>query len=235
VITAAALVPHPPLLLRELGGAHDPVPDLRAAALAAVRDLVADADTVAVVGGADVSRGWDPGAGADVRRFGTTAARPSRGALPLSLGVGVRLLGDAGWTGPVVADSLAWDERRPVIESLAGRLADRRDRTAVLVLGDGGARRGERAPGYLDERAFPFDEAVAKALADGEAGALVDLDTDLAAELMVLGRAAFRFLGVLAQTQPARPDASLAFRDDPFGVDYLVATWRFRPGRGTGA
>jgi len=227
VIAGAVLVPHPPLLLRELGGAHDPVPDLRAAAGAAVRDLVRDVDVVAVVGGADVTRGWDPAAGADVRPFGTTSARPAGAVLPLSLGVGARLLAEAGWTGPVQPHAVAWDADRTVLDDLAGELTRRDARVGVLVLGDGSARRGERAPGYLDERAFAFDDAVAKALADGEATELADLDTDLAAELMVLGASAFRVLGLLALRQPSRPDSTVTFRDDPFGVDYVVATWRF--------
>ena len=227
MIAAAVLVPHPPLLLRELGGTHDPVPDLRAAARAAVRDLVRDVDVVAVVGGADVTRGWDPAAGAAVRAFGTTSARPAGEALPLSLGVGARLLAEAGWTGPVALHAVAWDADRAVLDDLAGALTGQDARVGVLVLGDGSARRGEKAPGYLDERAFPFDDAVAKALADGEATELADLDAELAAELMVLGAAAFRFLGLLGLRQASRPDATLTFRDDPFGVDYLVATWRF--------
>ena len=227
MIAAAVLVPHPPVLLRELGGTDDPVPDLRSAALAAVRDLVRDVDAVVVVGGSDVGRAWDPAAGADVRRFGTTSAPRPDAALPPSLGVGVRLLADAGWTGPVLTHAVAWDADRATLDDLAGDVAGRDGRVGVQVLGDGSARRGEKAPGYLDERAFPFDDAVAKALADGEAAELADLDSDLAAELMVLGASAFRFLGLLALRQSARPDAAVTYHDDPFGVDYVVATWRF--------
>ena len=239
MISAAALVPHPPLLLRELGGAQDPVADLRAACLATVRAVVAGAERVAVVGGADTARRWDPTAEVDVRRFGAARPRPAGASpppspppspplsLPLSLGVGVRLLAEAGWGGPVVAHSLAWDADGAALEALAVELAAAPGRTAVVVLGDGSARRGERAPGYLDERAFPFDDAVAKALADGEAAEIAALDAGLARELMVTGATAFRFLGVLGRQQERRPEAALTFRDDPFGVSYLAATWLF--------
>lgn len=227
MITAAALVPHPPLLLRELGGSQDPVADLRAACLAAVAAMVADAGTVAVIGGAGTTRQWDPGTDVDVHRFGTGGAPSARPSLPLSLGVGVRLLEDAGWDGPVTTHSLVWDADVDVLGGLAAELGAAPARTAVLVLGDGSARRGEKAPGYLDERAFPFDDAVAKALADGEAAELAGLDTGMAHELMVLGATGFRFLGVLGEQQARRPEAVLRFRDDPFGVSYLVATWRF--------
>ena len=227
MITAAGLVPHPPLLLRELGGARDPVGDLRAACLATVRDLLTQAETLAVVGGAAGTRRWDPAAGIDVRRFGTCAPRSSGPSLPLSVGVGVRLLGQAGWDGPVVAHSLAPDVSADALDRLAADLGAGPGRTAVLVLGDGSARRGEKAPGYLDERAFPLDDAVAKALADGEAAELAALDVQLADELMVLGASALRFLGALALRQPRRPAATLTYRGDPFGVTYLTATWRF--------
>ncbi len=97
----------------------------------------------------------------------------------------------------------------------------------MLLLGDGSARRSERAPGYLDERAFSFDDDIAKALADGDATALAQLDVGLAAELMTHGAAAFRLLGLLAQGEPEAPRAVLGYRDDPFGVSYFVATWTF--------
>jgi hypothetical protein len=229
VIVAAALVPHPPLLLRELGGGTDPVPDLRAAAVGAVRDLVRDADEVVVVGPADASATWDPGSPVDVRRFGGTAERVA-GGLPLSLGVGRRLLDEVGWEGPVELRSIGWDDEH--LDGLVAELVSRPARTALLVLGDGSARRGETAPGYVDERAFPFDDALAKALADADAEALRDLDTDLAADLMVLGRRSFRLLGAVALAHGGSVDATLSYRDDPFGVTYLVASWTFTPSAG---
>ncbi len=227
MITAVALCPHPPLLLRELGGAADPVADLRAAAVAAVRAVTAGADSVVVVGPADAAGDWDPATPADVRRFGTTAA-PTRSGLPLSLAVGARLLAEAGWGGRVVLRATGWDASADELEHLASALREGDRRTALLVLGDGSARRGEKAPGYLDDRAFPFDDALAKALADGDAVALRDLDADLARDLMVLGRTPLRLLGTVAagSAGAGAVDADLTYRDDPFGVTYLVATWR---------
>jgi hypothetical protein len=224
VIVAAALVPHPPLLLRELGGGTDPVADLRASAEQVVRDLVGGADEVLVVGPADASATWDAATPIDVRRFGGAGERVRLG-LPLSLGVGRRLLDEAGWDGPVELRSIGWDDEQ--LDGLVAELVSRPARTALLVLGDGSARRGETAPGYLDDRAFGFDDALAKALADGDAEALRDLDTDLGADLMVLGRSSFRLLGAVALAQGSLVDATLSYRDDPFGVTYLVAQWTF--------
>jgi hypothetical protein len=225
VISAAVLCPHPPLLLRELGGLQDPVAALRGAALDAVREATAGATGVVVVGGHDAAGSFDAGLPVDVRRFGTTGSPPQRPGLPLSLGVGKRLLEDAGWAGPVELVAVTWQAEQGDVEALAEDLAGRADATVLLLLGDGSARRGDTAPGYVDERAFGFDDSLAEALAAGDAPALRDLDTALAEELMVLGGTSLRVLGALAVRQSSTPRAALTYRDDPFGVSYLVATW----------
>ena len=222
-----ALCPHPPLLLRELCGAVDSVPDLRAACRDAVADLVArQPGEVVVVGAAHRSGPLDAGAAVDVRRYGTTGPRTAAGtgpALPQSLGIGARLLQEAGWTGPASFHAVARDAAQRDLEQLADQLLGRPD-AAVLLLGDGSARRGEKAPGFLDERAFGLDGAIADALATGDAATLLDLDTVLAAELRVDGRSVFRLLGLLGERcGPVRP--RLTHRDDPYGVSYLVARW----------
>lgn len=220
-----ALCPHPPLLLRELSGLTDAVPALRAACRAAVADLVAAAPAeMVVVGPADRPGPVDAGLPIDVRRFGTTGPRtPAATALPQSLGVGRRLLDDAGWTGPTSLHAVSWDAGVDELEALAGDLLGRGG-VGALLLGDGSACRSEKAPGFLDDRAFGFDDAVAGALAAGDPGPLRDLDTALAAELMVGGRSVLRLLGLLGdRRRPAR--ATLAHREDPYGVSYLVARW----------
>lgn len=228
MITTAVLCPHPPLLLRELGGVRDPVEALRTAAANAVRAATADAARVVVVGGHDVTGSWDAALPVDVRRFGTTHAPPPRPALPLSLGVATRLLDTAGWTGAVGMSTVAWHETGETVDALARELADAGD-AVLLVLGDGSTRRGDKAPGYLDERAFGFDDRVADALASGDAATLAGLDAGLAEELMVLGDAAFRLLGAVGRVQEGPEAATLTCREDPFGVSYFVATWTFRP------
>ena len=220
------LCPHPPLLLRELTGATDLAADLRAACVAAVGDLVAAGPgEVVVVGGAD-----EPGVVAadlpvDVRRFGTPHAAPVAGpALPLSLGVGRRLLDEAGWGGPTAMRAVPWDASAADLEVLADDLAGRRGEAGLLLLGDGSARRGEKAPGFLDARAFAFDDAVAAALETGDAATLDGLDADLARDLMVGGRSVRRLLGTLGRRLGVAR-ATLAHREDPFGVSYFVARW----------
>lgn len=124
--------------------------------------------------------------------------------------VGHALLDRAGWTGA----------RRdcPVSQtpSTTGLL---------LVPADGSARRGEKAPGHLDERAFELDDRITKALGDGDGAALAGLDQRLAAELLAAGAPA---LAALARAMPAPTTAELLYADDPFGVAYWVARWTAR-------
>lgn len=228
MIVAAVLVPHPPLLYRELAGAQDPAAALRAACRAAVARLVEGVERVVVVGAADVDAptGHAP-ARPDVRRFGTVAPRDpavAAAAPPLSLGVGLRLLEEAGWTGPVEPVAVPWTTTPAQAQALVDELDDPRP-TGLLVLGEGSARRGQAAPGFLDDRAFPYDDALAAAVASGDAGFLAALDPGLAQELMVLGRAALTVLGAAGLAAPGPVTADLTYRDDPFGVTYLVALW----------
>lgn len=220
----AVLCPHPPLLVRALGGGQDPVAGLRVACGRAVSQLVAAGlERVVVVGAADETGPWD-GLTLDVHRFGTTRPRPEQEeSLPPSLGIGRMLLDDSGWRGPTDVVGVGWDASEQELLAVAGCLTGGAGATGVLLLGDGSARRSEKAPGYLDPRASGYDDLVAAALADGDAAALRELDADLGRELMVGGRSVFRLLGLLAGDRPVT--ASLEHRDDPFGVSYFVARW----------
>ena len=91
----------------------------------------------------------------------------------------------------------------------------------MLVMGDGSARRSVSAPGHLDERAVPFDDAVERAVRDGDLAALGALDPGLARELMVTGRPAWQVLA--GAWAPEKPATQVQYADDPFGVAYLVA------------
>jgi hypothetical protein len=93
----------------------------------------------------------------------------------------------------------------------------------LLVVADGSARRGEKAPGHLDERAFAFDAAIDTALRQGDPAALSGLDEDLGAQLLAAGVPALRQLGRLVGERPVR--AQVDYADDPFGVQYWVVRW----------
>jgi hypothetical protein len=254
MIVAAAICPSPPLLATELTGQADILPELRTASAAAVARLLAAApEVVAVVGPAETTAPWDPAGQLSLAAFapalrqgapqadnskkrdgGSPVAAPS---LPLALGIGARLLDEAGYTGQRTLHGIAEDEPAATCLDLGRQLAASAPRVALLAVGDGTARRSASAPGYLDERAAPFDEAVERAVRDGDLPAIAALDPVLAAALLAVGRPAWQALaGALsaarrpADPHPADEGASQPLRtevlysDAPLGVAYLVAT-----------
>lgn len=231
MITAAALCPAPPLLARELTGTDPVVPALRQACLDATIELLnGDPDVVAVVGTADRTRTWPADGQLDLAAY-APALRMQSGegygigdaaVLPLPLGLGGTLLDEAGYAGRRELHSVGDKVPPGDCAALGARLAGLADRVALLVMADGSARRGPKAPGNLDERSVPFDAQIEAAVRSGELAALLMVDTDLARELMVTGRPAFQ---VLAGALAGRPLASeVRYCADPFGVAYLVAS-----------
>ena len=103
---------------------------------------------------------------------------------------------------------------------LAG--AEEGDGSAYLVVANGSARRNDTAPGYVDERAVPFDAAVDAALSEPDPAALEGLDVDLAAALLVANPAGLVRLGTLLKhAGPPMMD----YAGDPYGVQYWVMRW----------
>jgi hypothetical protein len=148
---------------------------------------------------------------------------PAGVPLPLSLMVGRSLLDASSWSGDVLLQSVA-SGASPTECARLGTAAVDGARTTLLVMGDASARRGLKAPGYVDERAFAFDDRATQALSCADVETLSALDSGAAAELLVAGRAAWQ---VLAGALGRRPAAGrLVLADDPFGVLYLVVTWR---------
>jgi hypothetical protein len=241
MIVAAALCPAPPLLVRELTGAHVVAADLRDACLASVAGLVAaEPDVVAVVGAADRTARWSETAVLDLARYAPgpviangqaqprgaaeTAGPGSTGTVPSALGVGAWLLGEACGALSRVLHSVSVNEPVGRCASLGAELASLRARVALLVMADGSARRGLTAPGYLDERSAGFDAMVQDAVGAGQLDALLDIDPALARDLMATGRPAWQVLaGALAGHKVS---SEIRYCDDPYGVAYLVASLR---------
>lgn len=250
MLVSAAVCPHPPILVPEAAGEAAPELDgLRAACDAAVGRLTGSAaDALIVVGGAPETRSYGRDAYATLRPYGlswTVPGEPCADAepLPLSLGIGRWLLERAGAGAPDRYEAVAFDAPQEECAALGRRLAGSAARVALLVMGDGTACRSEKAPGYLDERAAPYDEAVARALECADASALAALDPELSRELQVAGRAAWQVLAAAATAGTAGGttaettgeggfDAVLLADEAPYGVGYLVAAWsRTRHGR----
>lgn len=251
-LVAAAVCPHPPLLVPAVG-AGEPVA-ARGPSLAAVRRLAAVRPDSLVVVGDDPealatgvcaypsgSVGDFHGFGVDLRvTFGPAGTEPDPDAppLPLSLAVAAWLLAEAGWTTPCRGIGVSAKTEPADAAALGAELADAAaaagERTALLVMGDASARRTVKAPGALDERAGPYDEAVTRALAGMDLDALLALDPEPAAELLVAGRASWQVLAgaVAAAGGPAGWRSELLYADAPYGVGYLVCVWERGEGPG---
>jgi len=232
MIVAAALCPCPPLLAAELTGQADILPELRAACATAVaRMLAAGPDVVAVAGLAETTGTWDPAGELSLASYAPTlraaALRTTGPPLPLALGIGALLLDNAGYAGSRILRGIDAAEPAAGCLALGREIAASASRVALLAVGDGSARRSASAPGYLDERAAPFDEAAERAVRDGDLAALASFDPALATDLLAAGRPAWQVLAGALLTSPraaGRPHTEILYSDAPLGVTYLVAT-----------
>lgn len=221
-----AFCPQSPLLLPSVAGAPGyALSVLRAAVSGAVQTVLdAEPEVVLVVGAGAEGLRFGPGDVGDLRGFGLDVqvpfagrVRPGGRRVPLPHLVGAWLLDRAGHAGARLGVGP---------DDLAAALADLPGPVGVLAMGDGSARRSEQAPGALDLAAGPFDAAVAAALAAGDPAALRALDPAAGERLLAAGVPVWRAVGAALQGQ----DVTAEVRHDeaPFGVGYLVATWRTR-------
>ncbi|CAL9401231.1 hypothetical protein SUDANB6_01459 [Streptomyces sp. enrichment culture] len=246
MLVAAAVCPCPPLLVPEVAaGAAPELEAARAACTDALGVLAAarpDRLVVVAPGEHDDVRTYPEGAPGTFRGFGVDLdvrlgpgaapeTRPAPGGeaaagagLPYGLAVAAWLLGRTRWSDAPI-DALTVGDALPAERCLVlGReLAARAGRVALLVMGDASACRTLKAPGYLDERAAPFDAEVARALGAADGAALAALDTGLARELKASGRAPWQVLAGAAEGRAL--GGALLYEDAPYGVGYAVAAW----------
>ncbi|MEU7884782.1 hypothetical protein AB0B54_04720 [Microbispora bryophytorum] len=228
MLVAAAVCPHPPLLVPQVAGAAAPeLDDLRAACAAAAGPLLdARPDVLAVVGGAETTASFPGNAAGTLRPWGPDVrVGPGDLVLPLSLTIGRWLLEGTGTLPVLRFEAVGFDAPPDECAALGRRLATSAPRVALLVMGDGSARRTEKAPGYIHPGAVPYDETLAGALASGDAGRLLGLDPDEAREQWAAGRAAFQVLGGAAEGAPPPAASELLYDDAPYGVGYFAARW----------
>jgi hypothetical protein len=231
MLIAAAVCPHPPLLILEATGAlaADPELDrLRTACRSAVADLLAcRPDLIVVAGGAERTAEFPPRAPGRLHDFGVpfTVGHEDRDtpALPLSLTIGKWLLSEhdaknAAWW------AVASDAPPAECLQLGEKLAAPAPRVALLATGDGPARRARAAPGAADPEADRYDDQVAAALFTADPAALATLDPGQDRPLAIAGRAAWQVLAGAAGQDAF--DAEPRYRGAPYEVSYLVASWR---------
>jgi hypothetical protein len=229
---AAAVLPHPPLLVPELAGAAAAELDLlRAACHEALSTVLGAADVTVVVGDGPVWGVPEPAAAGSFQPYGAGVEvtlpglvdldlpglpPPARlGQLPLSLAVAAHLL--AGLDPPpgrlaavTVPGSLGPAAAAAIGRTLAA-VAQELGTAGLVAMADLSACRTGRAPGGFREEAAGFDAAVAEAFGSGDPARLLDLDPAQAADLLVAGRVP---LQVLAGAFAARPAAG---DERPFG------------------
>jgi hypothetical protein len=228
VLVAAAVCPHPPILVPRLAaGAASELNDLRGACMDAMTALLAAGpDRLVVAGGGGAVEGST--FGGSLRPYGVDEHVGAVGdeSLPLSLTVGAWLLEQVGCTVPV--EFVGFTDDTPPQEC-ADRLAATvacEARIAALVMADLSAKLTESSPGYLDERAAGFDRAIRRALEKADVAALLSIDTDLATDLWCSGARAFCGLaGAARDIEPGSLTARILYDDAPYGVGYVVATW----------
>lgn len=115
---------------------------------------------------------------------------------------------------------IATEQGRAVAEAvLAAAPRSASGGRSVLVVANGSACRTEKAPGFLDERAEAYDEALRRALT-ADPGALAHLDQARARELWADVTALPELGRLVADTRP-----ELLYDDAPFGVQYWVMCW----------
>jgi hypothetical protein len=173
--------------------AADPVADLRKACVTAVSALPANHPVVVLA--APVSE-----------------ANAARGITePLGHRVAAHLLGDISF------------ERQLALPYTAAALLELTAPTTLVVMADGTARRGEKAPGHLHPDAVSFDERLEAALRSGDAETLAALDPEVGEELWCEGVPGLRVLGEVARGRELV--AYVSHAEAPYGVAWWVARW----------
>src|SRR5665647_543717 len=99
-------------------------------------------------------------------------------------------------------------------------------RIGLLLVADGAACHGPKAPRAEDSRAPAYEDAVCAALASGQGARLAQIDADLGREL---GATLPEVWPVLLAAADGDWIGELAWRGAPYGVGWAVAAWRRNP------
>jgi hypothetical protein len=125
-------------------------------------------------------------------------------------------LAAVGWLGSEVT-VLADGQGSRVAAHLLEATSRSGDGPSYLVVGNGSAKRTEKAPGHLDERAEEFDRALGESLRAGRPA----VDAALARELWASTDAIVE----LAELADDLGEAEVDYDDAPYGVQYWVVRW----------
>lgn len=229
-----AVVPSPPLLVPQLvAGRAAETAELRSACLRAASRLADAADRWIVVAADPGGRrtlaqpvgGTFVGYGVDVP-VALAPGAPVEPDLPLPLLIAGWLRGEVAGHVVAAAELVPPDLSAEDCRAIGAELAGGAGSAGLLVVGDGAITHTQKAPGYLDRRAGPFDDRVADALAAADPHALLALDVRLATELGAAGRAPWQVLAGAALALGGEWHGERLYSAAPYGVAYHVAVWR---------
>jgi len=251
MLVTAAVVPGPPAFVAELmGSAAHELDDLRHAADSvvsrAVSDLVvASADSPMsgsvsaqlVIVGPGQPREFDAAGPVSFGSFGRDIAVPAlvEGQqtdrdLPTPLMVARYLASRDVAAHPEHTD--LWASARWLTTSgadatsLGDQLREDVTRVALVLVADGAACHGPKAPRAEDSRAKAYDDEVCAALASGQPGRLAQIDVDLGQELGASGPQVWPVLFTAAGSDGI---GEVLWKGAPYGVGWAVATWSPAP------
>ena len=226
MLSVIAIIPSAPVLVPELAGAAAAeVAEVVAAALAAARELPL---RWVVVGTGTADETLDPGAvgtfagfGADVA-VGLSPHADGAADFPLCALVGAWVRGQAQPAASARVQVYRHDHDADTALAQGRRLRAELDRepepTGVLVVADGANTLTPSAPGGYHPEDADAQRVLDDALARGDVAALTGLPQQ------ILGRVAFQVLAGLADPGPCA--ATELYRGAPYGVGYVVGTWR---------
>jgi len=226
VIVGVVFIPAAPLLCPDVD-IEDLLVDERDASIELVLEFTQDAKQVVVIGSGDRTHWFNQGGIGSTRGFGGLldySIGTGTQRLPQALTIAAAVLNGANWAGKVVGLEVAHDasakEREDLGREVAAKSAELE--TLVVVVGDGSATRTEKAPGYVQPDAASFDEAMARAINEADIHAILDVDQEQADRLWCRGIPAWQVVAnAVDQMQ-----GMLILESAPFGVNYLVASWR---------
>jgi hypothetical protein len=126
-----------------------------------------------------------------------------------------QLWASARWLTTSGADARALGERLAAVGISVG----------LILVADGAACHGPRAPRAQDERAERYDERVCAALASGQPGRLAEIDVKLGDELGASGSQVWPALAAAA-AEAGGWIGEVLWAGAPYGVGWAVASWR---------
>ncbi|MEP7194210.1 MAG: hypothetical protein ABI903_15280 [Actinomycetota bacterium] len=252
MLITAAIVPGPPALVAELmGSAAAELDELRLAADQAVSRAVSDLATawaaspgsglgagsaspqIVVVGRGEPAE-FDAAGPVSFASFGRDVVVPamidgqrSEPELPTPIMVARYLASRDLAAHPEHAG--LWASARWLTTSgaaafaLGRRLAVGGISVALILVADGAACHGPKAPRAQDERADRYDEGVCAALASGRAARLAQIDVELGDEL---GASGSQVWPVLVAAAAGDGIGKVHWSGAPYGVGWAVASWR---------